>query len=293
MLAQAGEAQARVDVQRYARQMVVDGGDPAARAILDMLLDETSDPWAALRSAEAMNRVGDALGAAMQDLARARAQVATSAATAEQAAQQARDGEETARRAQQQAQATVTAARDRLDQADATLMAAAGPGLQPLSMPSGTSQAGCAPASSVVALGNGQIPAALLCPLWGSPGNMLRTDAATAFNAMSKAYAARFGHPICVTDSYRSYAAQVDVRARKPTLAAVPGTSNHGWGLAVDLCDGVQTFGSPTHEWLRSAAPVFGWFHPAWAEPTGSKPEPWHFEFSPQLAAAMAGPTAP
>ena len=134
--------------------------------------------------------------------------------------------------------------------------------------------------ASTAGFANGQIPTDVLCPLWGTSGQVLRADAAAAFNALSRAYAETFRAPICVTDSYRDYPAQVAVRAAKPTLAAVPGTSNHGWGVAVDLCDGVQAFGSPQHEWLRSNAMAFGWFHPAWAQAGGSKPEPWHWEFA-------------
>lgn len=134
--------------------------------------------------------------------------------------------------------------------------------------------------ASVVGFDNGQIPTAALCPLWGAPGQLLRADAAAAFGRMSKAYAQQFGRPICVTDSYRSYSAQVALYAAKPNLAARPGTSNHGWGVAVDLCGGVQSFGTVEHTWLFTHAPLFGWFHPAWAEPTGSRPEPWHWEFA-------------
>jgi hypothetical protein len=68
-----------------------------------------------------------------------------------------------------------------------------------------------------------------------------------------------------VTDSYRSYAAQVDVFARKPSLAAVPGHQPARLGLAVDMCGGVQVFGSEAHEWMRANAPAFGWHHPRWA----------------------------
>jgi LAS superfamily LD-carboxypeptidase LdcB len=82
-----------------------------------------------------------------------------------------------------------------------------------------------------------------------------------------------------VTDSYRSYAAQVDVFARKPGLAAVPGRSKHGWGLAVDFCGGVQSFDGEAHHWMQANAARYGWVHPAWAEPGGSMPEPWHWEF--------------
>lgn len=127
---------------------------------------------------------------------------------------------------------------------------------------------------------NGLLDAASLCPLDDAPGAALRPDAATAFNALNAAYKAERGTPMCVTDSYRSYAAQVDVFARKPQLAAVPGRSNHGWGLAVDFGCGVQRFGSPEHEWMRANAGRFGWFHPAWAQAGGSRPEAWHWEFA-------------
>ena len=58
---------------------------------------------------------------------------------------------------------------------------------------------------------------------------------------MSQAYRRVFGTNICVTDSYRSYTEQVRVFRQRPSLAAVPGTSNHGWGLALDLGCGVQS----------------------------------------------------
>jgi hypothetical protein len=127
---------------------------------------------------------------------------------------------------------------------------------------------------------NGQIPPDALCPLVYTTTHRLRGDAAYAFNAMAVDYAGTFGRPLCVTDSYRSYDAQVIVAAEKPTLAADPGHSNHGWGLAADLCDGIESFGTPTHQWMVDNAPRFGWFHPDWADPTGSKPEPWHWEFA-------------
>lgn len=124
---------------------------------------------------------------------------------------------------------------------------------------------------------NGTIPVSVLCPV--RRGHELRVDAAVAFRRLDVAYTAEFHTPICVTDSYRSYPAQVDVYARKPDLAAIPGTSKHGWGLAVDLCGGIQTFGSRQHVWMKQHAPAFGWRHPDWAEPSGSRPEPWHWEF--------------
>ena len=127
---------------------------------------------------------------------------------------------------------------------------------------------------------NGTLPTAALCPLWGTSGQLLRADAAASFDAMSKAYGAQFGEPLCVTDSYRSFPEQVAVRAAKPTLAAVPGTSNHGWGVAVDLCGGIESFGTPQHAWMMANSMAYGWFLPGWAQAGGSKPEPWHWEFA-------------
>jgi LAS superfamily LD-carboxypeptidase LdcB len=124
---------------------------------------------------------------------------------------------------------------------------------------------------------NGRIPAEQLCSI-GS-GHRLRCDAAAAYQTMSAAYAATFGSPLCITDSYRSLDAQVEAHHRKPTITAVPGTSNHGWGLAVDLCGGVNLFGTAQTVWMQLNAGHYGWVHPDWAQAGGQNPEPWHWEF--------------
>lgn len=153
--------------------------------------------------------------------------------------------------------------------------AAAVAGAASIPRPTGTCRGG-----DIRGFPNGMLPEDALCPLWGTSGQVLQADAAAAFNAMSHEYAAQFAAPICVTDSYRSYDEQVSVKAAKPTLAATPGMSNHGWGVATDLCDGIESFTSPQHAWMLANAMRFGWFHPAWAEPTGVKPEPWHWEYA-------------
>ena len=120
---------------------------------------------------------------------------------------------------------------------------------------------------------NGLIPPSAMCPL-GVPGHSLRCDAAAAYRAMSAAFAAVFGSPICITDSYRTYASQVRLYGEKPALAAVPGTSNHGWGLAVDLCGGIDHYGTPQYDWMKANAGRFGYLHPDWAEPGNGREEP-------------------
>ncbi|MGO3066135.1 MAG: D-alanyl-D-alanine carboxypeptidase family protein [Brevibacterium linens] len=126
---------------------------------------------------------------------------------------------------------------------------------------------------------NGRIPASAMCALESAPGQMLRCDAQAAFDRLSTAFEARFGAPISVTDAYRDYATQVVLKRRKGRMAATPGTSNHGWALAVDLGGGINSFGTAQHQWMRANAPKFGWIHPGWARQTGSLPEPWHWEF--------------
>jgi cell wall-associated NlpC family hydrolase len=126
---------------------------------------------------------------------------------------------------------------------------------------------------------NGLIPPSAMCPL-GVAGHSLRCDAAAAYRAMSAAYAAASGSPICITDSYRAYASQVRLYGQKPALAAVPGTSNHGWGLAVDLCGGVERYGTAPYNWLKANAGRFGFLHPDWAEPGNGREEPWHWEYA-------------
>lgn len=128
------------------------------------------------------------------------------------------------------------------------------------------------------AAANGFLPRSALCPLPGTLGHRLRPDAAADFARLQAASVAERGEGLCVTDSYRSYGAQVDVFARKPRLAAVPGTSRHGLGTALDLGCGVESFGTAAHRWMQVNGPRFGWVHPAWAGPRGSMPEPWHWE---------------
>ena len=128
--------------------------------------------------------------------------------------------------------------------------------------------------------GNGRIPRTVLCELPGGSGEQLRTDAAIAFVRLASGYQQAFGEPICVTDGYRTLGEQQQLRSRKPRLAARPGTSEHGWGLAVDLACGVESFRSERHAWMVDNAEAYGWFHPDWAQRGGSKPEPWHWEYA-------------
>ncbi|WP_188078960.1 M15 family metallopeptidase [Actinotalea subterranea] len=127
---------------------------------------------------------------------------------------------------------------------------------------------------------NGQIPSSDLCALW-EPDQMLRGDAAVALSELNLNFRAAFGRDICLTDSYRSLAEQRRLAYTKPGLAASPGTSNHGWGLAIDLCTS-ENSKSDVMSWLSDNGPIFGWDNPQWARRGGSGAfEPWHWEYVP------------
>lgn len=126
---------------------------------------------------------------------------------------------------------------------------------------------------------NGRIPIDQMCELSFAPGHYARCDAASAAEDLSAAFREEFGTDLAVTDSYRSFEQQVATKRAKGYMAAIPGTSNHGWGIALDLGGGINRFGTAQHRWMQENAGRFGWVHPEWAQSGGSKPEAWHWEF--------------
>ncbi|MEU8802926.1 M15 family metallopeptidase [Spirillospora sp. NPDC048819] len=137
--------------------------------------------------------------------------------------------------------------------------------------------ADCDPSDTDHGYPNGRVPVDELCPL-PQRDEFLRADAAVAFYKLNAAYQKHFGDEMCVRSSYRSYEKQEQLYRTMPSgMAARPGNSKHGIGIAVDLCDGVQDADSPQFEWLEDNSEKYGWIHPAWAY---SNPyEPWHWEF--------------
>jgi hypothetical protein len=122
------------------------------------------------------------------------------------------------------------------------------------------------------AYGNGRVPAAALSAIGGT-SHQLWAPAARSFEAMQAAAAAE-GVTIGVTDSYRTYESQVDLVARKGLysqggLAAAPGTSMHGWGVATDL-----RLDASAQAWMRSNAGRYGFVE-------NVAREPWHWQYKP------------
>lgn len=104
----------------------------------------------------------------------------------------------------------------------------------------------------------GSSPYGFQAPMWQS--------LQSAFAAMK---AAGIGVP-GITDGWRSYQAQVDVKRRKGGLAATPGRSIHGLGLAADLdLTGAQ------FNWLKKNGQKYGLVN--------LPSESWHWQMAPSM----------
>lgn len=137
--------------------------------------------------------------------------------------------------------------------------------------------------TAVPGASNGQLSASLLLQI--APTCVAHAAAAPSLAAMIAAAAAS-GVTIKPSECYRDLAGQKYWRTHycnlgQCQLAAVPGTSNHGWGKAADLADqsGGLSFTSAGYKWLKLNAGKYGWNHPGWAEPGSSAAEPWHWEW--------------
>ena len=127
---------------------------------------------------------------------------------------------------------------------------------------------------------NGKIPDSELQALSFSPSNKMNKKAAAAMEEMNKAYKADNGSDLTINEAYRDCTTQIRYSKELGSRAAPapPCVSNHGWGLAADI--EVGAFGSSTYNWLKANAHKYGYVHPAWAEPGGSNPEQWHWEYA-------------
>jgi hypothetical protein len=138
--------------------------------------------------------------------------------------------------------------------------------------------AGCSGVAPGTEYPNGQLPRSALCTLWDGH-TQARSDYAVALAQLNNAFVARFGADLCLSSGYRTLAQQRAVKAEKGGLAATPGKSNHGLGLAVDFCTSETTGARWT--WLNANGPLYGIANPDWAKPGGSGPhERWHWEFT-------------
>ena len=95
------------------------------------------------------------------------------------------------------------------------------------------------------------------------------------------------GHTVRVGEGWRSYEGQVAAKRKwtakgKPHMAATPGKSRHGWGLAADLEYGT----AEARKWVHANAHRYGLRFPM-------SYEPWHIEPANVRRSAGGGYTVP
>ena len=145
---------------------------------------------------------------------------------------------------------------------------------------------------------NGKLSDALLTNVdttYSKSGRVI-TAAAADFNAMAQAFNLKFGVKFPLGEGYRLFSTQVKIwndpkkvnKAGKK-LGAKPGTSNHGWGVAIDWNtrdpEGGYGYDSKYYKWMLNNQAYF--VNPSWAIKGGSKEEPWHWEWVGKGAAGL------
>lgn len=246
---------------------------PAAQAVLDASAGKVADDAARQQLASA---IALAQAAVAGSVAPARAdELATalsSAAGAVTAAQQAWEADQAAKAAAATASARAAAsatARATPTPVDSCQTTYHGPAFY-TSEPSATGTGS-----------NGDIPASAMAPVsWATDsrgvGYWLVKAATASLEQLDVAFRAQFGHDLDIDLAYRDYATQVAMRAALgASVAAKPGTSNHGWGTAIDVPEWPCEYGrhTPQRDWLVAQGPQYGWY-----------PDPneyWHFDYKP------------
>jgi len=124
---------------------------------------------------------------------------------------------------------------------------------------------------------NGKLPGSDLAAI---PGGQLRKDAAAAWLAMRGRIGKDQGVWICPTSRRTAYRPLADqqyfwnlYKSGKGALAAVPGTSNHGWGIAVDLPS------SAMQAAVRAHGHTYGWGIQGGKLGSDAPSEAWHCTF--------------
>ena len=157
-------------------------------------------------------------------------------------------------------------------------------------LPSGTKVLNGFPVNGPLLL---QVPDTRFWKLKGGGTGALLKDYITNFNKMTEHFFNDFGKKFRCS-GIRDFKTQINVRRKSvkkgkcPKMTssgcstARPGSSNHGWGQAIDIkslkSGNMLGWKSPEYAWMVKNAATYGFGHPSWAQKGGSMPEPWHWE---------------
>lgn len=159
----------------------------------------------------------------------------------------------------------------------------------------------------------GQLPPGVISPASRPQSKgMFLLDVIEDMQRLAMAFEKEFGKKLVVNDSYRTFNRQIGERNRtiresrairakitpdmsdaekakinkeadkRVGYASKPGTSNHGWGMALDIStahEGKVGFASDTYNWMLVNAPRFNFENPPGLRNESGVEEAWHFQW--------------
>ncbi len=135
---------------------------------------------------------------------------------------------------------------------------------------------------------NGKLPESMLVALsWDPEKTLIAAPAAADLGRLNTAFKKKFGKNLDIDLAYRTLETQKFFYQELGSyIAAKPGTSNHGWGLAIDVPESYDySFKGKYYKWLKANSKKYNWVHRKNLEEfrsDGSRnpyAEAWHFEY--------------
>ncbi|GAA4368326.1 SH3 domain-containing protein [Paeniglutamicibacter cryotolerans] len=129
---------------------------------------------------------------------------------------------------------------------------------------------------------NGKVPASMLVAIpWDREKTLIAAPALADLTHLNASFKKKFGTSLTIDLAYRTRETQdyywTDLG---PLVAARPGTSNHGWGTAIDLPETYDySFRGKYFKWLKVNSKKYNWVHRSYLEEGSKYAEAWHFEY--------------
>ena len=137
-------------------------------------------------------------------------------------------------------------------------------------------------AKQVLAQKNGKVPERMLVAIaWDKEKTLIAAPALKDLGRLNAAFKKKFGHNLDIDLAYRTRATQ-DAYWEElgPYVAARPGTSNHGWGTAIDVPETHgYSFRGKYYKWLKANSKKYNWVHRKILEEGSPYAEAWHFDY--------------
>ena len=134
---------------------------------------------------------------------------------------------------------------------------------------------------------NGKVSSDMLVAIpWDKEKTLIAAPALKDLTRLNEAFKEQFGKNIDIDLAYRTRSTQDYLwKQLGQFLAAKPGTSNHGWGMAIDVPETYDySFRGKYYKWLKTNSKKYNWIHQGYLEEYRNGKlnpyrEAWHFEY--------------